>query len=295
MGTRRSKAFKIIRLKDGRKVFIKRHTNQTKDSMAYQTTKPKTRAVCALRDRNAMMFMVRSMKIDHRNQLKLKQMTKAGKADKFKPIPLGSGTSLPKIVKQFYGPDIKEKNVVRITNLPEKASKKTVDMVLGRCSKYVKKIAVEDSVSKKNAGKNLKVALLHTESDDLAKAVLRHKSGKIKMSGKIAKLSVISLKDKPASDKRKKAEKEASKKKAAKAAAIRKGNHERHQQNLKDATRRRNNRRHPKYAGPKFIRDKKTGRLYAIKRSADAKAPKIERKPANRYKTMRAMVRATRK
>merc|ERR1712002_587077 len=95
------------------------------------------------------------------------------------------------------------------------------------------------------------------------------------------------------SDKKKAAIREAHKQKAAKNAAIAKGNHERHMKNVKEAARKRSHRRHPKYEGPRFIRDK-TGRLYAIKRNPVAKAPKIERKPANRYKTMRAMVRATR-
>jgi len=237
-----------------------------------------------------MLYMVRKMKIDYRNKLKKEQMTKAGKADNFKPIPYNSGSSLPKIVKQLYGPEPKAKNVVEIVNLPEKATEKNVDMALGRCSKYVQKIEVSDAGAKDKK----KVALLQTNSEDLAKAVLRHRSGKIKMGGKIAKLRVTSVKDKAMSDKRKAAIRDMHKKKAAKNAAIAKGNHERHMKNVKEASRRRSHRRHPKYEGPKFIRDK-NGRLYAIKRNPAAKAPKIERQPANRYKTMRSMVRATRK
>merc|ERR1711925_51814 len=107
-------------------------------------------------------------------------------------------------------------------------------MSLGRCSKYVTKIDVSDSMSKKDAGKKMKVALLQTDSEDMAKAVLRHKSGKIKMSGKLAKLRVVSLKDKPISEKAKKHKKEEDKQKAIKKAAIRKRNGANHQKNLKE-------------------------------------------------------------
>jgi len=296
--TRRSKAVKIYRLKDGRRVYIKKNMNQTRDSMPLQSTRPET---CALKDRKAMMFMVKNMKIEHRNKLKKEQMTKAGKADKFKPIPFDSGRKLSVIVKKFYGPEPIEKTAVRITNLPESANEKTLDIALGRYRKYVKKLTVTDSVSKKDeaAGKKMKFAMIETGSEDSAKAILRHRSGKIKMSGKLAKLRVV----KPSYEKKKtertEEEKKASKEKAAKEKArklaIRKGNHERHMKNLKDAKRKSNSRRHPKYAAAKFIRDKKTGRLYAIKRNPEAKAPKIERRPVNRYKTLRAMVRATRK
>jgi len=297
--TRRSKAVKIIRLKDGRKVYIKKNSNQTKESMAFQSTKPKTRCVSALKDRKAMMFMVKTMKNEYRNKLKKEQMTKAGKADKFKPIPLGSGRNLRGIVKRFYGPEPVEKTAVRVTNLPESANEKTLDIALGKCRKYVKKSTVTESVAKKDvaAGKKLKVAMIETGSEELAKAILRHRSGKIKMGGKLAKLRVV----KPAFEKRvvTEEEKKASKAKAAKEnarkLAVRKGNHERHMKNLKEAKRKRNARGHPKYAADKFFRDKKTGRLYAIKRNPELRAPKIERKPVNKYKTLRAMVRATRK
>jgi len=293
--TRRAKAMKIVRLKDGRKVYFKAHTNQTKDSMALQSTKPKTRSASALKDNRDMMCLVRRMKNEYRNKLRKEQLKKAGKAEKFKPTTLGGVSTLPEIVKKYYGPEPKKTTAVKITNLPESVDRKTLKIALGsKCSKYVKDLTIYDSKDKKDAAKKMKVALIKTDSEDFAKDILKQRSGKMKLSGKLAKLRVVAppQKMRKAPETERKAKEERRAKMKARSAAIRKGNHERHMKNQADAKRRRNSRRHPKYPAAKVYRDN-TGRVYAIRPAH--KTPKIERKRVNKYKAIKAMVRATRK
>jgi len=288
--TRRAKAVRINHLKDGRKVYLKTDTRQNFRSMTNPKIKPKTRAVSALKDRKAVMEMVRKMKIDHHNTVKKAQMTAAGKADKFVPIPYDRlKMTLPALVKTFYGPPKPVKRVVKITNLPEKVTKKTLDIALGRCSQYVKKVKVFTPKSLKQ-----KIAFLYTDNEDMAKAVLRHRGSSMKFSGKTAKMSLVALKRAPISPKVKAAAKKASVTKALKVKALKKANHERHEANVKKAKAKRSSRRHPMFEGPKILRDKRTGRVYAIKRNPAAKVPKAQRGKVNTYKRMRAMVRATR-
>jgi len=296
--TRRAKAVRINHLKDGRKVYLKTDTKVTKRSMLNPTVKPKTRAVSALKDRKAVMEMVRKMKIDHHNKIKKEQLTKAGKADKFVPIPYDRlKMTLPGLVKTFYGPPAPVKRIIKVTNLPAETTKKTMDIALGRCAEYVKQVKVFSPKSlavKKGETKKQQIAYLYTDSEEMAKTVLRHRGSSIKLSGKTAKMSLVALKRAPICKRVKVAAKKASDEKKAKTKAMAKANHERHEANQKRAKKNRSRRRQPMFEGPRVLRDKKTGRCYGIKRNPEAKAPKFERKSGNAYKTMRAMVRATR-
>jgi len=290
--TRRAKAIRVEALKDGRKVYVKSATYQTKRSLKNPTLKPKTRAVSALTDRKDMMKIVKQMKVEHFNKLKLAQLEKAGKKDKFVPKSADVGKqTLVSLVKSMYGGPSKPKRVVRVTNLPAKTTVMNLKVALGRCAGYVNNIKVFSS----KALKGQKVAYLYTSSEEMAQAVLRHRADKMKLSGKTPKMSLVALKRGPVSKTIRAQAKAAAQAKAKRAAKIKADNHKRHEENEKRASRRRSRRRHPMFEGPKILRDPKSHRVYGIKRNPAAKAPRVERPKVNSYKTLRAMVRATRK
>merc|ERR1711970_983813 len=139
------------------------------------------------------------------------------------------------------------------------------------------------------------IAYLYTPSEEMAQAVLRHRAGMMKLSGKTPKMSLVSLKRGPVSKTLRAQAKVAAAAKKESVKALKAANHKRHQANQQRAARRRSRRRHPMFEGPKMLRDPKSHRVYGIKRNPAAKAPKLERGKVSAYKTMRAQVRATRK
>jgi len=294
--TRKAKAVHISKLKDGRKVYVKGITKQTKRSISNPHLKPKTRTVSALKDRTDMMKIVKRLTIDNANKNREEQMKKANSKKKFVPIPYDEpNKSLPALVKEFYGSAPKPKKIVKVTNLAPSANAENLKKSLGRTAQYVNKIAVfaPKKLGKEENTKKMKIAHLKTSSNEMAQAVLRHRGGKVKIGGKKAKMSLIAAKVPPVVHS--KAAKERSVKKAASTKALRKANHERHMENLTRAAYRRNRRRHPMHEGPKVLRDRKSGRIYGIKKNPAAKAPEFKRGKVNSYRTMRSMVRATRK
>merc|ERR1719186_695380 len=221
---------------------------------------------------------------------------KKANSKKFIPTPYEEpNKSLPALVKAFYGPEAKPRKIVKVTNLAPSADVETLKKSLGRTAQYVESVKVfaPKKLGKKENTEKMQIAHLKTSSNEMAQAVLRHRGGKVKIGGKKARMSLIAAKAPPTVQS--KAAKERSVKKAASTKALRKANHERHMENLKKAAYRRHRRRHPIHEGPKVLRDRKSGRIYGIKKNPAAKAPKFERGKVNSYKAMRSMVRATRK
>merc|ERR1711872_34367 len=180
---------------------------------------------------------------------------------------------------RYYGPEAPKKTFVIMTNLPEKAKPKYVWYALGRCALYVKKLRVEDSTSKKDiaSGKKLKVAIIEAKSEDLAKAILRFRTGKIKMGGKRAKLRVSGPPKEPKpSAEEIQAAKEEREKKAAEFAAARKAKHEQLMAFEQRLAKRRRKRRYPMYEGPRY-RINKNGRRVEVQRSRMARGPMLKR------------------
>merc|ERR1719154_772928 len=242
-----------------------------------------------------------SVKLEHQPSFGAETMTPSQVSREWiatVPIPYDRlKMTLPGLVKTFYGPPAPVKRIIKVTNLPAETTKKTMDIALGRCAEYVKQVKVFSPKSlavKKGETKKQQIAYLYTDSEEMAKTVLRHRGSSIKLSGKTAKMSLVALKRAPICKRVKVAAKKASDEKKAKTKAMAKANHERHEANQKRAKKNRSRRRQPMFEGPRVLRDKKTGRCYGIKRKPEAKAPKFERKSGNAYQTMRAMVRATR-
>merc|ERR1711970_1035633 len=168
------------------------------------------------------MKIVKQMKVEHFNKLKLAQLEKAGKKDKFVPKSADVGKqTLVSLVKSMYGGPSKPKRVVRVTNLPAKTTVMNLKVALGRCAGYVNNIKVFSS----KALKGQKVAYLYTSSEEMAQAVLRHRADKMKLSGKTPKMSLVALKRGPVSKTIRAQAKAAAQAKAKRAAKIKADNH----------------------------------------------------------------------
>jgi len=296
--TRKAKPVKIVKLKDGRKVFIKEHTSLTKKALACVKTEPKVRSRAQIKDHKNVLMMVRKLKHERMEKLRKEQLTKAGKAGKFQKVRFGSYRKLSDIVKRIY-PQATKKNAVRITNLPESATAEAVKEAIGTdLSKYVTNVTLKVSKNKNDCkGNKLKEAFVETQGEGVSKAMVWYKKKGAKICDRKVRLTAVAPLKAVAklSEEEKKAKKEKLDKKKARRHAIRKANHERHMKNLQTAKKRRHGRHHPKFAADKIIRDKKTGRVLTIKRNPLLRPRKIERGPGNKYKARRGIVRATRK
>jgi len=295
--TRRARAVKIVKLADGRKVFEKSVTKQTKRSMMNPRPKSKVSHAQSIKDKKAVLKIVEKLNVDRLNAHRKKQMEAAGKGDKFVPIPYNKPVNMHGYQGK-YAPAPMPKRVVRVTNLPESATEKQVAFALKRSADYATKIKINSYKTKPDkAGKTQKktFALVYTKSEHDAQALMKNRRQKMKVDGKKVALAAQALHKAGPSKKKIAAQKIVAADKKKKVAALRKKNQERHVENQKRAASRRNSRRHSKFEKTKILRDHKNHHVYAIKRNNAAKAPKAERPKMNAYKKLRAMVRISRK
>merc|ERR1712098_112943 len=190
----------------------------------------------------------------------------------------------------------KPKRVVRITNLPEGATEKQVHFSLKRSADYAQKIKIQSFKSKPaKDGKQKKetVALVYTKSEHDAKALVRNRIQKMKVDGNKVGFKLQALHKMGPSKKKIAAVKKLTEEKKIKAQI--QANHTRHMANVKRAARNRVKRRQPKFEKTRVLRDRKTHKVYAIKKNKAAQQPKAERPKMNAYKKLRSMPRLTRK
>jgi len=295
--TRRARAVKIVRLADGRKIFEKSATKQTKRSMMNPRPKSKVASAQSVKDKKAVLKIVHKLNVDRLNVYRKKQAEAAGKGDKFVPTPYKKPVNMHGYTGKYVTAP-KPKRIVRITNLPESATEKQVHFALKRSAAYANKIKVSSYKTKPDkAGKTEKktFALVYTKSEHDAQALISNRRQVMKVDGKKVALAAQVLHKAGPSKKKIAALKKVNADKKKRVAALRKKNHERHMENVKQAKSRRNSRRHAKFEKTRVLRDGKGHHVYAIKRNNAAKAPKAERPKMNAYKAMRAMVRITRK
>lgn len=293
--TRRARAARIVKLNDGRKVYFKAATKQTKRSMMNAHVKTGT-SVKSKSDQRAMMKMVEKITVDRLNAYRKKQMEAAGKGDKFVPTPYNKVDMHGFKGKYVAAP--KPKRVVRVTNLPEKATEKQVQFALKRSAPLAKKIKISSFKSKPGKdGKTKKetFALVYTGSEHDAKALVGARLQKMKVGGNKVGLRVQAIHKMGPSKKKLAVLKKVDEDKKKRVTEMRKKNQERHEANQKRASRRNSSRRHSKFEKTRILRDPKSHHVYAIKRNNAAKAPKAERPSMHSYKKLRSLVRVSRK
>jgi len=293
--TRRAKALKIMKLSDGRRVYIKSTTKQTKRSAMNPHIKINSPSAQAQRENKAVAKIVQKINIDRLNECRKKQLEAAGK--KYTPIPYKKPLDMHGFKGKYVaGP--KPKRVVKVTNLPEKVTEKQVKFALKRSAAYADKIKLCSYKTKaaKNAPATKKTfALIYTKSEQDAKALVKNRLQKMKVDSKKVGLSIQAINKMGPSKKKIAAHKKAAEAEKSRIKSLRQRNQERHEANQKRASRRRHSRRHPKYEDARILRDPKSHRIYAIKQNKAAKQPKAERKPMHAYKKLRSMVRISRK
>jgi len=294
--TRRAKASSILKLKDGRKVFVKAITKQTKRSM--MNPRPKTKAISAQGNKTtkAMMKIVEKLNVDRFNAYRKKQMEKDGTVAKFVPYPYKKPVDM-KGFKGKYVAGPKPKRIVRVTNLPEGASEKQVQFALKRSGAYADKIKVSSFNAKDKDGKSKKetFALVYTKSEHDARALVRNRLQKMKVDGNKVGLKLQALHKAGPSKKKIAAVKKVTEERKKKINAQIQANHQRHMANVKRAARNKNKRRQPKFEKTRILRDPKSHRVYAIRKNKAAKSTKAERTKMTAYKKLRSMPRLTRK
>merc|ERR1719259_616778 len=263
--TRRSKAVSIVKTKDGRKVYVKKMTNQKARSLVNPNEAPKTRCVRASRDRKAMMQVVNQYKVAHLNKIR-KGASGLGK----------------------YNDKVEKKNI-KLQGLPKDVTEHKIRLALGASSKDVTDVKIMPC--KKD--QNKKFAMLSTPNELAAKSVFASRVGKMRL-GSMAITKPCAEKVTLTKEQKELAKKEKAELKAKKA-AITKKNRANQLENKKAAKRCSTHRRSPKFAPTKVFRNRKTHQVYAVKKNPAAKAPTKGRSKMAGHNRMRAMVRLTRK
>jgi len=282
--TRRSKAVSIVKTKDGRKVYVKKMTNQKARSLVNPNEAPKTRCVRASRDRKAMMQVVNQYKVAHLNKLREARVKASKKKTAFTPIKIRKGASgLGK-----YNDKVEKKNI-KLQGLPKDVTEHKIRLALGASSKDVTDVKIMPC--KKD--QNKKFAMLSTPNELAAKSVFASRVGKMRL-GSMAITKPCAEKVTLTKEQKELAKKEKAELKAKKA-AITKKNRANQLENKKAAKRCSTHRRSPKFAPTKVFRNRKTHQVYAVKKNPAAKAPTKGRSKMAGHNRMRAMVRLTRK
>jgi len=277
--TRRSKAVKIIKMKDGRKVYVKKFGSQTARSLNNpNATLSKTRCARASRDHKAMLKVVKKYKLAHINKLREQNFKKLNKEGKFTPI---TSTKLRANALSKYNDKVAKTNI-KLLKLKKDTNIHKIRLALGASSKNVQDIKI-------NKEKNMAVLVSPTEL--AAKSVY----GKMRVGSMV----LAKPAPKPAHTKKQAAHlakvKELAKASREAKKEVTKTQHEQKVARQQAEKKFKQSRRKPKYLPTKVYRNRQTHQIFAVRRNKAVQDNRPVRGKMTGHRRMRAMVRVSRK
>jgi len=281
--TRRSKAVKIIKMKDGRKVYVKKFGSQTARSLNNpNATLSKTRCARASRDHKAMLKVVKKYKLAHINKLREQNFKKLNKEGKFTPI---TSTKLRANALSKYNDKVAKTNI-KLLKLKEDTNIHKIRLALGATSKNVQDIKI-------NKEKNM--AVLVTPTELAAKSVYANRIGKMRVGSMV----LAKPAPKPAHTKKQAAHlakvKELAKASREAKKEVTKTQHEQKVARQQAEKKFKQSRRKPKYLPTKVYRNRQTHQIFAVRRNKAVQDNRPVRGKMTGHRRMRAMVRVSRK